>query len=71
MWLGQLEGELVRKDELFNQTKEELTNDAADSYAAGFEDAKAQVACAYPGVDLSQTGLSKKIVDGRLVDAKE
>jgi len=50
--LGQLLGELVRKDELFNQTKEELTNDVVD-YVAGFEDAMAQVACAHPGVDLS------------------
>jgi len=69
--LGQLEGEFVRKDELFNQTKEELTNDVTDSYAIGFEDAMAQVVCAHPEVDLSQTDLSKKIVDGQLVNAKE
>ena len=47
--LGQLEGELVRKDELFNQTKEEFTNDASNSYAVGFEDAMAQVVYAHPG----------------------
>jgi len=47
--LGQLEGELVRKEEIFNQTKEELTNDVVDAYAAGFEDTMAQVACAHPG----------------------
>jgi len=69
--LGQLEEELVRKDELFNQTKTELTNNVADAYVAGFEDAMAQVAYAHPGVDLSQTGLSRKIVDGQLVNAKE
>ena len=49
----------------------ELTNDASDAYAAGFEDAIVQVSGAHPGVDLSQTGLSKKIVDGQLVNAKE
>jgi len=69
--LGQLEEELVRKDELFNQTKTELTNDVANAYAVGFEDAMAQVACAHPGVDLSQIDLSRKIVDGQLVNAKE
>jgi len=68
--LGQLEGELVRKDELFSQTKEELLNDTADAYGAGFEDAMAQVACAHPKVDLSQTGLTNRVVDGQLV-AKE
>ncbi|XP_068503759.1 uncharacterized protein [Phaseolus vulgaris] len=69
--LGQLEEELAHKDELFKQTKEELTNDATDAYVAGFEDAMAQVACVHHGVDLSQTGLSKKIVGGQLVDANE
>jgi len=31
----------------------------------------AQVACVHPGVNLSQTGLTKRIVDGQLVDAQE
>jgi len=65
--LGKLREELARKDELFQQTKEELTNDEA--YAVGFEDAMAQVACVNPGVDLSQTGLAKRVVDGQLMDA--
>ena len=39
--LVQLEEELARKDELFKKTKEELTNDVVDTYAAGFEDAMA------------------------------
>jgi len=66
---GQLEGELVCKDKLFNQMKEELDTDAAGAYGAGFEDAMAQVACVHPGVDLSQTRLTKRVVDGQLVDA--
>ena len=36
--MAKLEEELVRKDEHFLQTKDELTRDAAKSYAAGFED---------------------------------
>jgi len=47
--LGQLEGELVRKDELFSEIKEELTNDAAGACGVGFEDVMAQVACVHPG----------------------
>jgi len=59
-----LKEELARKEELFQQPKEELTNDAA-----GFEDAIAQVACVHLGVDLSQAGLAKRVADGQLVDA--
>jgi len=51
--LGQLEGELVHKYELFSEIKDELTNDAAGAYGAGFEDVMAHVACVHPGVDLS------------------
>jgi len=69
--LGQLEGELVCKDELFSQIKEELTSDAVGAYGAGFEDAMAQIACVHPGVDLSQTGLTKRVVDGQLVNTQE
>jgi len=67
--MARLKEEVVRKDELFQQTKVELTSDVADFYAVGFEDAMAQVACVHPGVDLSQTGLNKTIIDGQLMDA--
>jgi len=66
-----LEGELVRKDELFSEIKEELTNDTIGAYSAGFEDAMAQVACLHPGVDLSLTGLTKRVIDGQLIDVQE
>ena len=69
--LGQLEGKLVRKDELFSQLKKELTSNVVEAYDAGFEDAMTQVASVHPGVDLSQTGLTKRVVDGQLVDAQE
>jgi len=35
----------------------------------GFEDSMAEVVCAHPRVDLSLTGLAKKVEDGHLVDA--
>jgi len=69
--MANLKEELVRTDELFQQTKDELTSDAAESYATGFEDAMAQVAFVHSGVDLSQTGLTKTIADGQLVDAEQ
>jgi len=68
--LARLNKELARKDEIFQQTKDELTNNATDSYAMGFEDAMAQVACVHHGVDLSQTGFNKTIADGQLVDTE-
>jgi len=69
--LAKLEEELARKDELFKQTKEEHTNDVADAYAVGFEDAMAQVSCVHPGVDLSQTGLAQKVAGEQLVNVDE
>jgi len=60
--------EFAHKDELFQQIKDELTNDDVDSYAAGFEDVIVQVAYVHPEVDLSHTGLTKTVVDGQLVD---
>ena len=68
--LGQLEGELAHKGKLFKQKEEELTNEVADAYSAGFEDAIAQVVCVHPGVDLSQVDVMKRVIDGQLV-AKE
>jgi len=65
--LGQVEGELAEMVELFKKTKEELTNDVADAYGEGFQDAIAQFACVHPEVDLSPFTESKCIVDGQLV----
>ena len=30
----------------------------------------AQVACVHPGVDLTQIGVRKRVIDGQLVDAE-
>jgi len=68
--LGQLDGELAHKVELFKQTEEELTNDVANAYGAGFEDAMAQVACVHPKMELSPFEVTKRVIDGQLV-AKE
>jgi len=65
--LGQVEGELAEKVELFKKTEEELTNDAADAYGEGFQDAIAQFACVHLEVDLAPFSESKCVVDGQLV----
>jgi len=65
--LGQVEGELAEKVELFKKDEEELTNDVADAYYEGFQDAIAQFACMHPKVDLSPFTESKCVVDGQLV----
>ena len=31
----------------------------------------AQVSCIHPGVDLSQMGLTKRVIDGQLINAQE
>jgi len=46
--LGKVEGELAEKVELFKKTEEELTNNAANAYGEGFQDAIAQFACVHP-----------------------
>jgi len=68
--LGQVEGELAEKVELFKKTEEELTNDATETYGEGFQDAMAQFACVHPKVDLSPFARSKWFVDGQLVPRK-
>jgi len=65
--LGQVEGELAEKIELFKKTEEELNNDVADAYDEGFQDAIAQFACVHPEVDLSPFAESKCVVEGQLV----
>jgi len=46
-------------------------SDATDSYMAGFEDVVAQATCIYPESYISQLGVGKIVVDGRLVDEEE
>ena len=65
--LGQVERELAEKVELFKKAEEELTNDDADAYDEGFQDATAQFACVHPEVDLSPFVESKCVVDGQFV----
>ena len=65
--LGQVEGELDEKVELFKKTEKELNNNTADAYGKGFQDAMAQFACVHPEVDLSPFAESKWVVDGQLV----
>jgi len=72
--LEQVEGELVEKTESlartiksFKKVEVELTNDVADAYGEGFQDAIAQFACAHPEVDLSPFCESKCVIDGQIV----
>jgi len=65
--LSQVEGELAEKVELFRKTEEELTNDAADAYGEGFQDAMAKFAYMDPEVDLSPFAELKWVFDGQLV----
>ncbi|KAK7382550.1 hypothetical protein VNO80_01436 [Phaseolus coccineus] len=63
--------ELAQKDEQMEKTKEPLTNNASNSYMAGFDDVVAQASGIYPDTDFSQLGLGKVVVHGRLVDEEE
>jgi len=60
--------EMIQKGEKLVQEREALTDDAANSYMAGFEEVVAQASAIYPKMDFSQLGLGKMMVDGRLVD---
>ncbi|KAK7331529.1 hypothetical protein VNO80_31206 [Phaseolus coccineus] len=51
--MGQLKEEMARKEELYQKSNDDLTNEATEAYGAGFGDGIAQVACVHPGVDLS------------------
>ncbi|KAK7348389.1 hypothetical protein VNO80_22944 [Phaseolus coccineus] len=61
-----LKVEMARREGHYQNSMDELGDEAAEAYSAGFGDAMAQVACAHPGMDLSQTGLDKVIQDGQL-----
>ena len=50
---GQVEGELAQQSESFKKAEAELIEDAADTYAAGFEDALVEVACVHSEMDTS------------------
>jgi len=63
-----LEEESVQLKKKSSQLEEQLAK-LKEKFVAGFEDAIAQVSCVHPGVDLSQTGLAKKVADGQLMDA--
>ncbi|KAL9277838.1 hypothetical protein ACSQ67_024939 [Phaseolus vulgaris] len=74
---GEIEGrvdqkgdELVLKDELLEKSKEDLINDAANSYMVGVNDVVARATRIYPELDFYQLGLGKIVVDGRLLDGK-
>jgi len=63
-----LKEELVQKDEELVKEREALADDTSNSYMAGFEDVVAQASVIYPGMDFSQLGLGKTVVDRQLLD---
>jgi len=65
--LEKAKAELTSQAEVFGKAKAELIDDVADAYAAGFEDALAQVACKHPEMDVSPFATSNHIIDGQIV----
>ncbi|XP_068491995.1 uncharacterized protein [Phaseolus vulgaris] len=59
--------EMTAQAEDFEKAKAELLDDAVDAYAAGFEDALAQVVCQHPEMDISPFATANHIVDGQIV----
>ena len=55
--------ELARKDEDLAKEKEAFTNDAAQSYLVGFEEAVKQAPGLHPEKDFSQLGPGKTVVN--------
>ena len=66
----QNEGLKEQIEELKKQI-EELNLSSAQILAAGFEAAREQFACLYPDLDLSMVSLNNKVVDGKVVAAKD
>jgi len=64
--LGRVEGELAQQAEVFKKTEAELIEDVVDAYAAGFEDALAQVSCVHPEMDTLPFATSNWVIDGQL-----
>jgi len=59
--------EMTAQAEDFEKAKAELLDDVADAYAAGFEDALAQVVCKHPEMDTSPFATANHIVNGQIV----
>jgi len=51
----------------FKKVKTKLIDDATDAYAAGFEDALAQVVCKHPERDTSPFATTNHVVEGQVV----
>jgi len=51
----------------FKKVETELLDDAADNYAAGFEDALSQVVCEHPEMDTSNFATANHVIEGQIV----
>jgi len=65
--MGRAEAELLQQAEKFKKVEAELTEDTADAYAVGFEDALAQVVYTHPEMDASPFATSNCVVDGKIM----
>ena len=59
--------ELTVQAEDYEKAKVELLNDVADAFAAGFEEALAQVVCKHPEMDASLFLTTNCVIDGQIV----
>jgi len=65
--LAVVQKEMASQAERFQQAEKELLEDGTKAFAAGFEEALAQVSCDNPEVNTSNCALNKEVVDGKIV----
>jgi len=65
--LAKAEKEMVAQAGGFKRVETELLDDAADAYAAGFEDALSQVVCEHPEMDTSNFATANHVFEGHIV----
>jgi len=65
--LGHVEAELLQQAKRFEEVEAELTEDVVDAYDMGFEEALAQVACAYLEMDASPFATSNRVVNEQII----
>jgi len=59
--------ELASQAEQFKKAEQELVQEAATRFADGFAEALEQVACANPGINVSECNPFSEVVEGKIV----
>ena len=65
--LASKDQEMTTQAENFKVAEEKLSEEAATGFADGFAEALVQVACANPGIDVSECSPFNEVVDGKIV----